>query len=343
MASCMAHVRRWVACALAGVAILAAAPAAADDFYRGKTINIIVGFGPGGGYDLYARLLARHLGKHVPGNPSVVVQNMEGAGGVRAANHVYNVAPKDGTVIAGVNQGAAMFKLLGGKGAQYDPAKFQWLGSMAASNNTVYVWHTSGIKTLDDAKGREVSMAGSGVISDANIYPAVFNALVGTKFKVISGYTGTNDSNLALERGEVEGRGGGAYSSLVSTRPDWLREEKVKILAQIGFEKEPDLKDVPLLLDIVKSEEERQIATVVTLPTAIGYNYWLAPEVPAERVEVLRTAFAAALKDEALLAEAKKQSLEIRPKTGQELEAMVNKAAETPKPILEKTATILGW
>jgi tripartite-type tricarboxylate transporter receptor subunit TctC len=325
------------------VAILAAAPAAADDFYRGKTINIIVGFGPGGGYDLYARLLARHLGKHVPGNPSVVVQNMEGAGGVRAANHVYNVAPKDGTVIAGVNQGAAMFKLLGGKGAQYDPAKFQWLGSMAASNNTVYVWHTSGIKTLDDAKGREVSMAGSGVISDANIYPAVFNALVGTKFKVISGYTGTNDSNLALERGEVEGRGGGAYSSLVSTRPDWLREEKVKILAQIGFEKEPDLKDVPLLLDIVKSEEERQIATVVTLPTAIGYNYWLAPEVPAERVEVLRTAFAAALKDEALLAEAKKQSLEIRPKTGQELEAMVNKAAETPKPILEKTATILGW
>jgi tripartite-type tricarboxylate transporter receptor subunit TctC len=341
----MGHVRRWLALALAlaGAAILAAAPAGADDFYKGRTINIIVGFGPGGGYDIYARMLARHLGKHIPGNPSVVVQNMEGAGGVRAANHVYNVAPKDGTVIAGVNQGAAMFKLLGGKGAQYDPAKFQWLGSMAASNNTVYVWHTSGIKSLDDAKGREVSMAGSGVISDANIYPAVFNALVGTKFKVISGYTGTNDSNLALERGEVEGRGGGAYSSLVSTRPDWLREDKIKILAQIGFEKEPDLKDVPLLLDIVKSEEERQIATVVTLPTAIGYNYWLAPEVPAERIETLRTAFAAALRDEVLLAEAKKQSLEIRPKTGQELEAMVKKAAETPQPILEKTATILGW
>jgi tripartite-type tricarboxylate transporter receptor subunit TctC len=341
MVRSMGHARRWLA--LAGAAILAVAPAAADDFYKGRTINIIVGFGPGGGYDLYARMLARHLGKHIPGNPSVVVQNMDGAGGVRAANHVYNVAPKDGTVIAGVNQGAAMFKLLGGKGAQYDPAKFQWLGSMAASNNTVYVWHTSGIKSLDDAKGREVSMAGSGVISDANIYPAVFNALVGTKFKVISGYTGTNDSNLALERGEVEGRGGGAYSSLVSTRPDWLREDKVKILAQIGFEKEPDLKDVPLLLDIVKSEEERQIATVVTLPTAIGYNYWLAPEVPAERVEMLRAAFASALKDEALLAEAKKQSLEIRPKTGQELEAMVKKAAETPQPILEKTATILGW
>jgi tripartite-type tricarboxylate transporter receptor subunit TctC len=343
MISSLCNVNRRLALALAAAALFGAAPAAADDFYKGKTINIIVGFGPGGGYDIYARMLARHLGKHIPGNPNVVVQNMEGAGGVRAANHVYNVAPKDGTVIAGVNQGAAMFKLLGGKGAQYDPAKFQWLGSMAASNNTVYVWHTSGIKTLDDAKTREVSMAGSGVISDANIYPAVFNALVGTKFKVISGYTGTNDSNLALERGEVEGRGGGAYSSLVSTRPDWLRDDKVKVIAQIGFEKEPDLKDVPLLLDIVKSEEERQIATVVTLPTAIGYNYWVAPEVPAERIEVLRTAFMAALKDEALVAEAKKQSLEIRPKTGQELEAMVKKAAETPKPILDKTANILGW
>ena len=341
--------RQWMnklklALALSGAAIFLAGPSlAADDFYRGKTINIMVGFGPGGGYDLYARLLARHLGKHIPGNPNVVVQNMEGAGGVRAANHVYNVAPKDGTVIAGVNQGAAMFRLLGGKGAQYDPAKFQWLGSMAASNNTVYVWHTSGIKTLDDAKAREVSMAGSGVISDANIYPAVFNALFGTRFKVISGYTGMNDSNLALERGEVEGRGGGAYSSLVQARSDWLREDKVNILAQIGFEKEPELKDVPLLLDLVKTDEERQIATVVTLPTVIGYNHWVAPEVPAERVETLRAAYAAALKDEALLAEAKKQSLEIRPKTGSELEAMVKKAAETPKPILDKTAAILGW
>ena len=340
----MGAMRRWLAVATAAMAVFTATfAAAADDFYKGRTINIIVGFGPGGGYDLYARMLARHLGKHIPGNPNVVVQNMEGAGGVRAANHVYNVAPKDGTVIAAVNQGAAMFKLLGGKGAQYDPAKFQWLGSMAASNNTIYVWHASGIKSLDDARRREVSMAGSGVISDANIYPAVFNALVGTRFKVISGYTGTNDSNLALERGEVEGRGGGAYSSLVSTRPDWLRDGKVHILAQIGFERETELGGVPLLLDLVKTDEERQIATLVTLPTAIGYNYWLAPEVPAERVETLRTAFMAALKDDELLAEAKKLNLEIRPKTGQDLEAMVKKAAETPKPILEKTAAILGW
>jgi tripartite-type tricarboxylate transporter receptor subunit TctC len=336
-------VKLWFALVAAALPTPSALASDVADFYRGKTISIMVGFGPGGGYDLYARTLARHLGKHIPGNPSVVVQNMEGAGGVRAANHVYSVAGKDGTVIAGVNQGAAMFKLLGGKGAQYDPARFQWLGSMASSNNTIYVWHSSGIRSLDDAKTREVSMAGSGVISDANIYPAVFNALAGTKFKVISGYTGTNESNLAMERGEVEGRGGGAYSSLVSTRPDWLRDRKVNIIAQIGFEKEPDLADVPLLLDLMNGDEQRQIATLVTLPTAIGYNHWVAPEVPAERVAALRAAYAAAVKDPDLLADARKQSLDIRYKSGQDLEAMVNKAADTPKPILDRTAAILGW
>ncbi|MDB5595160.1 MAG: tripartite tricarboxylate transporter family receptor [Hyphomicrobiales bacterium] len=339
--------RNWIRTCVGALALLAAPFAHAQDkpepFYKGKTINIVVGFGPGGGYDLYARLLARFLGNYIPGNPNVIVQNLTGAGGVRAANQVYASAPKDGTYIAGVNQGTAMFQMLGGKGAQYDPAKFQWLGSMAHSNNTVYMWRASGIVSIDDARKREVSLAGSGVISDANIYPAVLNALLDTKFKIINGYTGTNDSNLALERGEVEGRGGGAYSSLVSTKPDWLRDNKLAIICQIGFEKEPDLPDVPLLLDLVKGEEARQIATVVTLPTAIGYNHWVAPEVPADRVEILRKAYEQALKDPELIAEAAKQSLEIRPKTGEELAAMVKKASAIPQPILDKTAKILEW
>jgi tripartite-type tricarboxylate transporter receptor subunit TctC len=332
--------RTWAL--FAGFALIT--PAQAEEpFYAGKTISIVVGFGAGGGYDLYARLLSRYLGSHIPGKPTVIVQNMDGAGGVRAANHVYATAPKDGTVIAGVNQGATMFQLLGGKGAQYDPAKFNWLGSMAYSNNTVYVWAGSGIKTIADATTRDVSMAGSGVISDANIYPAVLNALVGTRFKVINGYAGTNESNLALERGEVEGRGGGAYSSLVSTRPQWLSEKKINILAQIGFEREPDLPQVPLLLDLVKSDEDRQIAELVTLPVAIGYNYWLAPDVPAERVRILRKAFADTMKDPELIAEARKMSFEIRPKSGEDLEAMVRKAALIPKSVLSRAATILGW
>ena len=334
---------RRLSVALAFVGLLAAPARAQEPFYANKTISIIVGFGAGGGYDLYARLLARFLGNHIPGKPNVIVQNMEGAGGVRAANHVYAIAAKDGTVIAGVNQGAAMFQLLGGKGAQYDPAKFQWLGSMANSNNTVYVWHKAGVNTIEDAKVREVTMAGSGVISDANIYPAILNALVGTKFKVINGYAGTNESNLALERGEVDGRGGGAYSSLVSTRPQWLRDKQIRILTQIGFDKEPDLPDVPLLLDLVKSEEDKQIASLVTLPVAIGYNYWLAPEVPAERMAILRKAFEDTMRDPEMIAEAKRQLFEIRPKKGEELQAMVQKAAQIPKPILQKTATILGW
>jgi tripartite-type tricarboxylate transporter receptor subunit TctC len=321
-------------------------PQAQEDvsaFYTGKTINVMVGFGPGGGYDLYARLLSRFLGAHIPGHPTVIVQNMEGAGGVRAANHVYAAAPKDGTVIAGVNQGATLFQQLGGKGAQYDPAHFNWIGRMGSSNNTVYTWSASGIRTIEDAKKREVTMAGSGIISDANIYPAVLNALVGTRFKIINGYTGTNDSNLALERGEVDGRGGGAYSSLVSTRPQWLRDKTVSVLTQVGFEKEPDLPDTPRLTDLVNKDEDKQIAMLLTLPVAIGYNYWVAPGVPDARIAALRKAFEATMRDPELLSEAAKQSLEIRYKSGAELQQMVKEAAATPQPVLQRAATILGW
>ena len=312
-------------------------------FYAGKTINIVVGFGPGGGYDLYARMLARHYGANIPGKPNVIVQNMPGAGGVNAANFVYNSAAKDGTVIAGVNQGAALFQQLGGKGAQYDASKFRWIGRMASSNNVAYTWTASGVRTIEDAKKREVIMAGSGVISDANIYPNVFNGLLGTRFKIINGYTGTNQSNLALERGEVEGRGGGSYSSLQTTRPQWLKDGTISLLVQIGLEKEPDLPNVPRLLDLVTNDEDRQIATLVTLPVEIGYNYWVAPEVPAERVTALRKSFEATMKDSGLLAEAKKISLDIRYKSGAELEDMVAKASKTSPDVLKRAAKILGW
>lgn len=336
---------QWAIAALTLTCLSQAALAQEEDasFYAGKTINIIVGFGPGGGYDLYARLLSRFLGNHIPGKPNVIVQNMDGAGGVRAANYVYAAASKDGTVIAGVNQGAAMFQLLGGKGAQYDPAKFNWLGRIAFSNNVVYVSKRSGVTSLDDAKQREVSMAGSGVISDADIYPAVLNGLLGTKFKVINGYAGTNESDLALERGEVDGRGGGAYSSLVSSHPQWLASGDVRILAQIGFDKEPDLPNVPLLLDLVKGDENHEIASLVTLPVAVGYNYWMAPGVPADRLAILRRAFEETMTDPGLIAEAKKQSFEVRPKTGADLEAMVRQAGTLPKPVLARAAAVLGW
>src|SRR5665647_459843 len=227
----------------------------AEEFYKGKTVTIIAGFGPGGGYDLYARVLARYIGNYIPGKPNVLVQNMEGAGSVRAANYVYVTAPKDGTTIAAVNQNMPMYQLLGGKAAQFDASKLAWIGSMGGSNGLLYTWHTSKTKTIDDAKKNVVMLGGTGTNSDSHIFPTLINNLLGTKFKVINGYSGgSKEVHLALERGEVEGRGGNAWASLKSSNKEWLDQKKINFLVQIGLEREPELPDVPLLLDLVKSD-----------------------------------------------------------------------------------------
>jgi hypothetical protein len=314
----------------------------ASDFYRGKTITVIVGFGAGGGYDLYGRLLAHHLGNHIAGQPNVVVQNMEGAGSVRASNYVYSVAPKDGTVIAAVNQNMPMYQMLGGAGAQFNAAAINWLGSMAYSNGTLYTWSGSGINTLDDAKSRDVLLGGAGTTSDSHIYPTLINGLLGTRSKVINGYAGTKEIHLAIERGEVMGRGGNTWASLTSSNQDWIDQNKISILVQIGFKPEPELAQVPLLIDLVKPPE-KQIVTVVTLPTALGYTNWLAPEVPPARMKVLREAYDTTLRDKAFLDEAQKHAMMIRPQTGVEIEALIKQAASVPKPVLEHTAQLLGW
>ncbi|HLH97306.1 MAG TPA: hypothetical protein VKW08_19515 [Xanthobacteraceae bacterium] len=321
------------------------APAADDghDFYRGKTITVIVGFGAGGGYDIYARLLAHHLGNHIPGQPNVVVQNMEGAGSVRAANYVYSVAPKDGTVIAAVNQNMPMYQMLGGAGAQFNAAAMNWLGSMAYSNGTLYTWAKSGIATLEDVKAHEVVLGGVGTTSDSYIYPTLLNGLLGTRFKVINGYAGTKEIHLAMERGEVMGRGGNTWASLMSSSQDWIEQKQVNILVQIGFKTEPEIPSVPLLIDLVKTPEEKQIATVVTLPTALGYTDWLAPEVPPARMQLLRAAYDATMQDKAFREEAQQHAMLIRPQTGAEIEALIAKAASVPKPVLDRTAQLLGW
>jgi hypothetical protein len=313
------------------------------DFYRGKTINVIVGFGAGGGYDIYARLLAHYLGNHIAGQPNVVVQNMEGAGSVRAANYVYSVAPKDGTVIAAVNQNMPMYQMLGGAGAQFNAAEINWLGSMAYSNGTLYTWFGSGIRTLDDAKAREVPLGGVGTTSDSYIYPTLINGLLDTRFKVINGYAGTKEIHLALERGEVMGRGGNTWASVTSSNQDWIDQKKINFLVQIGFKSEPEIPQVPLLIDLVKTPQDKQIVTVVTLPTALGYTNWLAPEVPAGRMKLLREAYDATLRDKAFLDEAAKHAMMIRPQTGAEIEALIRQAAVVPKPVLDRTAQLLGW
>ena len=330
---------------LASIAFIAS-PAQAQnvsEFYKGKTIQIMVGFGAGGGYDLYARALARHLGKHMPGQPAVVVQNMEGAGSVRAANYVYSGSPKDGTVIAAVNQNAPMYQLLGGTAARFEAAGMQWLGSMANSNGLLYTWTASGIKTLDDAKTREVPLGAVGTSSDSFIFPTIVNELLGTKFKPINGYAGTAQIHLAMERGEVMGRGGNSWASVQTSDRAWLDEHKINILLQVGFRKEPELPDVPLLLDLVKGDDAVGIVKVMSLPTALGYGHWVAPGIPSGRLAALRAAYAATMKDPEFLQDAEKQHMLIRAQDGAALQGLVKQATTAPKAALERTAKILNW
>ena len=316
----------------------------AAEFYKGKTISVIVGFAPGGGYDLYGRMLARHIGKQIPGQPSVVVQNMVGAGSVRASNHVYAVAPKDGTVIAAVNQNMAMYSLLGGAAAQFDASKFFWLGSMASSNGVVYTWQTSPTRSIADAMKRETPLGGTGTNSDSHIFPTLINKLLGTKFKVINGYAGgTSLINIAIERGEVEGRGGNTWASLKSGSAAWVAEKRLHYIVQIGLKPEPELGNTPLLSDLVKSEADKQAVHVIGLPTEIGYAHWMAPGQPPERLAAMRAAYAAMLKDAEFLAEAEKLKALIAPKSGEELEALMKTAFATPKAVLQRTAELLEW
>ena len=325
------------------VASTAAVAQPAAEFFKGRTIKIVVGFGPGGGYDLYARLLAKHLPAHIPGAPSVVVENMEGAGSVRAANFVYEAAPRDGSVIAAVNQNAPMYQLLGGAGARFRAEEASFIGSLAHSNEVLYVWHTSGVTSLEQAKTREVVLGAVAVTSDSYIYPTVINGLLGTKFRIVNGYTSGQALNLAVERGEVMGRGGTSWASIQSSRPTWMQEKAINILVQAGARKEEELLDVPLLSDLITNEDDRRLVGVITLPLALGYSYWLPPGVPADRVAALRAAFAAAAADKALREEAAVRRIIIRPQPGAAVEALVRETAATPKPVIEKAVKLLGW
>lgn len=339
----MRWVRRWAFVAL--LLLLPAAVRAAESvesFYQGRTIRLIVGFSAGG-YDSYARLLAHYLGAQIPGNPTIIVENMPGAGGMRAANFVYDAAPKDGTVIASVNQNAPMYSLAGGEGAHYDATRFQWLGSIAHSNEMLYTWHSSGVSTLAQAQAKEVVLGGVGVTSDSYVYATIINGLLGTKFRVITGYPGSREINLALERGEVMGRGGNSWASLLTNDRAWLDEKKINLLVQIGAVKEADLPDVPLLLDLVKSAEDRQIVRLISSPSALGYGYWVAPGVPEERVAALRTGFEKSVRNPAFADEAARLGMTIRFQNAVALEDLVKAVATTPPPVLERTARILGW
>jgi tripartite-type tricarboxylate transporter receptor subunit TctC len=334
--------------ALAGclVALLAQAlpeTAGASDFYAGKTISMSTHTGPGGGYDTYLRLLARHLGRHVPGKPNIVVVNQPGAGGLLSVNHTGRVAPQDGTWLTLVSQGLLLHEATGAPGLQVSLKAFNWLGNLSQSNNVIVTWHTSSIKTIADATTREVVVGATGAGSISTQVPALLNAILGTRFKTVAGYEGGAQINLAMQRGEMEGRGTNTWASYKATLPAEVKEGKLNVLAQIGLRKEPDLPQVPLLVDLVKDDPKKEaVARFLTLTLTIARPLAAPPGVPADRVAILRRAFDATMKDPEFLAEAEKLAAEIDPMTGEEVQDAVTQILTTPRDVIERTQAAIG-
>jgi len=311
------------------------------EFYKGKNIELYIGYSIGGGYDLYARVLARHIGKHIPGNPTIVPKNMEGAGSLRLANWLARVAPRDGTVFGTVGRGVPFDPLLGLPGTQFKAPDFSWIGS---ANNEVSIctsWGTSQITKIEDVFTKQMIIGGTGPSDDTVQFPEVLNGVLGTKFKIISGYPGGNDVVLAMERGEVEGRCGWSWSTITATHPDWVKDKKIHLLVQLALEKHPDLPDVPVIVDFAKTTEQRQIIKLIFARQVVGRPYLAPPGIPKDRLEILRKAFMETMVDKDFLADANKSKLEITPVTGDKVEALVKEIYETPPAVAQKAGALL--
>ena len=336
---------RLVACGLLAVlALCPILPASAQmpaEFYRGKTIDISVGFSAGGAYDVYARLIARHIGRHIPGNPTVVAKNMEGAGSLRLANFLYNAAPKDGTALATIGRGTGFDPLFGNKGAQFDANKFAWIGSANNEVSICLAWHTSGIISLEDVIRNELVVGASSPSADTYQFPKVINGVFGTRFKIVTGYPGGNDIGLALERGEVFGRCGFSWSGVKATHQAWLDQKKINILFQMGLDKHKELAAVPLILDLAKTDEQRAILRLVFARQVMAWPYLAPPGVPADRIGALRKAFMDTLQDKDFIAEAEKAKLEVMPVGGEAIQTLVREIYQTPPAIVQKTIQLL--
>lgn len=323
--------------AAAAAACLIAGSAAADpiaDFYKGKRIKLIVGASSGGGYGTYARMVATYLGNYIPGNPRIIAQFMQGAASIRAANYIYNVAPQDGTVLGAVQRAIPFLPLYGKRGPKYDPQKFHYIGSINNEVSICVSWHTTGIKTIEDVMKKELIIGGAGA-NDTENFPAALNTILGTKFKIITGYTGVG-INLAMERGEVYGRCGWSWTSFKNQRGQWLRDKKVNILIQLSLRKLPEIGNVPLVTDLAKSKEDRQVFELVFAPQVMGRPYLMGPGVPAARVKVMRAAFARTTQNPDLVKKLNKAQMDVALVSGAEIQKIVAAAYKTPKAIVDR-------
>jgi tripartite-type tricarboxylate transporter receptor subunit TctC len=321
---------------------LATGPALAEgEIYAGKTVRMVVGSGVGGGYDIYARILARYLEKTLPGKPTFVTQNMEGAASLTATNWAYKIAPKDGTVILATANALLLEPLYGNKAAEYETTKFEWVGSIGKQQQVCVTWHASKAKTIADVQAQEFTVSATGASGGPAIWPRILNAMIGTKFKVIGGYT-TGDSRLAVERGEVDGICGLAWSTLKTSDPRWVKEKLVNVLVQMGVKPQPGLENVPLVYNMVKSDDDRRLLELIFIPDEMGRPYAMPPGTPAQNVAAVRTAFDAVMRDKEFLAETVGRGLEVDPLSGLEMASLLQKAFATPRPMVEKASALLG-
>jgi tripartite-type tricarboxylate transporter receptor subunit TctC len=328
------------------LSLLAAAPARADDvasFYRGKQIRFIVGSAPGGTYDLLARIVARHMPAHIPGNPSIIVQNQPTAGGVLMANQLYALGPNDGTAIGVPLNGIPAAPLLQPAAAHFDAAKLIWLGSTHSEPYVAYVWHTAPVQSLPEVLTKQLVVGATTPGTTMNDFPLLTNAVLGTKFKIVPGYASTPQMNEAVERGEIEGVAGFGWFALNAQVPQLVTEHKIKVIAQFGLTKSRILPDVPLMLDLAKgSPADRQALTMLFGRTEYGRPYFLPPSVPADRVEALRRAFDATMKDEGFMADAAKIGFAVDPLTGEQVQAAVAALANTPADVVARVRAALN-
>ncbi|HET9149946.1 MAG TPA: tripartite tricarboxylate transporter substrate-binding protein [Alphaproteobacteria bacterium] len=332
----------FLACAAVAGLTLAVVPAhakSAKDFYSGKDLRFIIPSGAGGGYDAYGRLLARHLGDNIPGHPSLVVENMPGASGLRGTNYLYNLAPKDGTVMGATYNTLLTEPLLGDTATKYDPTKFEWIGSITTQYNSCMVWAASPIKTIQDAMKREVKVSTTGLSGNSARTPIMLNKLIGTKFDLISGYT-TTGMRFAVERGEVEGICGFSYDTYEAANPEWIRDHKIRFILQTGSKRAKQLPNVPLLTEIVKNKKDLQALKVLDVNEQAGRPFLFPPGVPSYLVTALRTAFNNTMKDPKFLADAHKMHIEPDPMTGQQIEAALKVSYAMPKDVIARAAEI---
>src|SRR5215468_3725400 len=330
---CMAFATVVVAVLLAWVP--AAFAQTAQNFYAGKQITLLCGAAVGGGYDAHARLLARHLGRLIPGNPIIVVQNQPAAGSLVAANQIYNTAPKDGTVISLIQRGMLTAKLINPRQVRFDVAKLNWIGNMTTEVGVALAWRTAPHKSAKDLFDKELIIGGHAGV-DPELTPRLYNAVLGTKFKIINGYNGTTDIALAMERGEVAGIGDWSWSSLKQQRPQWVRDKLITVLLQSGLNKDPELPDLPNALDFAKTESDRKVLELFLTQKTVARPVIAPPGVPPERIAVLRTAFAALAKDREFLADAEKANLEVALMPGAEVERIISLIASAPRDVVER-------